>query len=59
MEAVSAAEAEARLARAEAEAAAAERTETLQRGERPLQPRRQLQAAATSLRELTRQAPPA
>jgi hypothetical protein len=36
VEAVSAAEAEARLARAEAEAAATERTETLQRVERPL-----------------------
>jgi hypothetical protein len=53
------AEAEARLARAEAEAAAAERTETLQRVERPLQSQRQLQAAVASLRELTRQAPPA
>jgi hypothetical protein len=59
VEAVSAAEAEARLARAEVEAAAAERTETLQRVERPLQPRRQLQAAVASLQELTWQAPPA
>jgi hypothetical protein len=42
-----------------AQAAAAERTETLQRVERPLQSRRQLQAAVASLRELTRQAPPA
>eukprot|EP01047_Picozoa_sp_COSAG01_P023327 COSAG01_NODE_1409_length_10417_cov_4.920043_1_plen_89_part_10 len=42
-----------------AEAEARERTETLQRVERPLQSRRQLQAAVASLRELTRQAPPA
>jgi hypothetical protein len=58
VEAVSAAEAEAWLARAEAEAAAAERTETMQRVERPLQSRRQLQATVASLWELTQQALP-